>query len=92
MADHLHFFAEPGEKPLPFDDWITVLKSGVTRVLKNRAFRWQVGSFHHRIRSYEDYNEKRIYMDENPVKAGLVERIDQWPYRGEIFQRYHWWA
>jgi putative transposase len=92
MPDHLHFFAEPGEKPLSFDDWVTVWKTGVSRILKNPAFRWQPGSFHHRIRSYEDYNAKRTYLDENPISAGLVKSIDQWPYRGEIFQRYHWWS
>jgi len=91
MPYHLHFFAEPGERPLPFDNWITVWKSGVTRILKRPEWRWQAGSLHHRIRSYEDYNEKRIYMDENPVAAGLVERIEDWPYRGEVFQRFHWW-
>jgi len=91
MPDHLHFFAGPGEQPLPFDTWITVWKSGITRVLKMPEFRWQAGSFHHRIRSFEDYNEKLTYMDENPVKARLVERIEDWPYRGEVFQRYHWW-
>jgi hypothetical protein len=31
-------------------------------------------------------------MDENPVRAGLVERIEDWPYRGEVFQRFHWWS
>jgi hypothetical protein len=61
------FFAEPGEQPLPFDDWITVWKSGVTRILREPEWRWQAGSFHHRIRSYEDYNEKLNYMRENPV-------------------------
>jgi putative transposase len=91
MPDHLHFFAEPGEQPLPFDTWVTVWKTGVTRILKMPELRWQAGAFHHRIRSYEDYNEKLIYMQENPVKAGLVERIDDWPYRGELFQSYHWW-
>jgi REP element-mobilizing transposase RayT len=91
MPDPLHFFAEPGERPLPFDDWMTVWKSGVTRILKIPEFRWQAGSFHHRIRSYEDYNEKLNYINQNPVKAGLVGRIEDWPYRGEVFRRYHWW-
>jgi hypothetical protein len=69
----------------PFDDWVTVWKSGATRILKRPEWRWQAGSFHHRIRSYEDYNEKLNYMQENPVKAGLVERMEDWPYRGECF-------
>jgi len=59
--------------------------------LKIPEFRWQAASFHHRIRSYEDYNEKLDYMNENPVEAGLVERIEDWPYRGDVFQHYHWW-
>jgi putative transposase len=91
MPDHLHFFAEPGEHMLPFDNWVTVWKSGVTRILKKPEWRWQAGSFHHRIRSYEDYNEKLAYMKQNPVTAGSVERIEDWPFRGEIFQRYHSW-
>lgn len=91
MPDHLHFFAEPGEQPLPFDTWVTVWKTGVARILKVPEFRWQAGSFHHRIRSYEDYNEKLTYMNENPFKAGLVEHVEDWPYRGEVFRRYHWW-
>jgi hypothetical protein len=41
--DHLHFFAEPGEQPLPFDSWVTVWKTGATRVLKVPEFRWQAG-------------------------------------------------
>jgi putative transposase len=92
MPDHIHFFAEPGERSLPFDDWITVWKRGVARLLKNPEFRWQSGSFHHRIRCYEDAIGKRAYMDENPVRAGLVRRISEWPYRGELFPAYHWWS
>jgi hypothetical protein len=63
------FFAEPGEQPLPFDDWITVWKSGVTRILKKPEWRWQAGSFHHRIRSYEDYNEKRNFHGSEPCRS-----------------------
>jgi putative transposase len=92
MPDHVHFFAEPGEKPFSFDDWITVWKCGVMRILKRPNLRWQAGSFHHRVRSYEDYYAKRTYMDENPVQAGLVERIEDWAYRGELFRRYHLWS
>jgi hypothetical protein len=85
------FLPNPEKQPLPFDTWVTVWKTGVTRILKVPELRWHAGTFHHRIRSYEDYNEKLNYMHENPVKAGLVERIEDWPYRGEVFQRYHWW-
>jgi REP-associated tyrosine transposase len=92
MPDHAHFFAEPGEEPIAFDDWITHWKRGMARVLKNPSCRWQAGSFHHRIRWFGNAIEKRIYMDENPVRAGLVGRIRDWPYRGELFQTERWWC
>ena len=77
MPDHIHFFAEPGIEPGVFDDWITCWKRGV--------------SFHHRIRRFEDAVEKRIYMDENPVRAGLAKRMRDWPYRGELIKTERWW-
>jgi REP element-mobilizing transposase RayT len=91
MPDHVHFFAEPGTEPGTFDDWITGWKRGAGRLLKNPDCRWQAGSFHHRIRCFEDAVEKRIYMDENPVRAGLVKRIRDWPYRGELIKTERWW-
>ncbi|MEY2604515.1 MAG: REP-associated tyrosine transposase [Verrucomicrobiota bacterium] len=87
MPDHVHFFAEPGI----FDDWITCWKRGIGRLLKNPDCRWQPGSLDHRIRCFEDAVEKRIYMDENPVRAGLVKRIRDWPYRGELIKTERWW-
>jgi putative transposase len=91
MPDHLHFFAEPSAEPSVFDGWITCWKRGVTRLLKNSAYRWQAGSFHHRVRCFEDAIGKRLYMDENPVRAGLVKRVEDWLYRGELFQTERWW-
>ncbi|MBV8816379.1 MAG: hypothetical protein JO271_17955 [Verrucomicrobia bacterium] len=75
MPDHVHFFAEPGERWLPFDDWLSVWKRGMARLLRNREWRWRAGSFHHRLRCYEDLVNKRTYMDKNPVRAGLVRRV-----------------
>jgi putative transposase len=91
MPDHVHFFAEPGAEPASFDDWITSWRRGVGRLLKNPDWRWQAGSFHHRIRCFEDAVAKRIYMDENLVRAGLVKRIRDWPYRGELVKTERWW-
>jgi hypothetical protein len=36
------------------------------------------------LRSSESYSEKWDYVVENPVRAGLVGRADDWPYAGEI--------
>src|SRR6266404_5418024 len=39
----------------------------------------------HLLRSAESYTEKWHYVRENPVRAGLVKRWDDWPFHGEIF-------
>jgi hypothetical protein len=44
----------------------------------------QAGFFDHILRSDESYSEKWNYVRDNPVRAGLVETADDWPYQGEI--------
>ena len=41
---------------------------------------WQQGFFDHRLRRDESWEEKADYILQNPVRAGLVEREDQWPH------------
>jgi hypothetical protein len=62
-----------------------------TKTICNRDRRWQSGGLHHRIRSWEGAEEKRRYMMLNPVRAGLVARPEDWPFRGEIFRNDEWW-
>ena len=45
---------------------------------------WQKGFFDHVIRSEESYNEKWLYVRDNPVRAGLVRSAEDWPYAGEV--------
>jgi len=45
---------------------------------------WQAEFFDHVLRSAESYSLKWEYVRENPVRAGLVERADDWPWQGEI--------
>ena len=45
---------------------------------------WQPGFFDYLLRSNESYNQKWLYVRENPVRAGLVPHAEDWPYQGEI--------
>ena len=45
---------------------------------------WQAGFFDHVLRNGESYGEKWNYVRMNPVRAGLVEQVEEWPYSGEI--------
>jgi putative transposase len=91
MPDHLHFFATPNELHTDFDRWISRWKGYITQQLRSPCYRWQTGSFHHRIRSFESAEAKREYMLNNPVRAGLVSNAEEWPYRGELFVSERWW-
>jgi len=47
---------------------------------------WQRGFFDHLLRNEESYGQKWNYVRENPVRAGLIQRFEDWPYAGEIVQ------
>jgi putative transposase len=87
MPDHLHLFAWPGTLHADFDAWVRYWKSQFSNTIDNRSRRWQETCFHHRLRSWESSESKRLYMINNPVRAGLVVRSEDWPYQGEIFKR-----
>jgi REP element-mobilizing transposase RayT len=86
MPDHIHFFVR-----LALDarltDFVRLLKQAMTKALRKTIKTgriWQPGFFDHVLRSDESYAEKWIYVRENPVRAGLVTRSEDWPYQGEI--------
>ena len=43
----------------------------------------QKGFFDHLLRDGESYAEKWAYVEQNPVRAGLVKTVLEWPYAGE---------
>ena len=45
---------------------------------------WQEEFFDHVLRSTESYRQKWEYVKENPVRARLVKKFDDWPFQGEI--------
>ena len=57
------------------------------KTLKNATFpapHWQKGFFDHVLRSEESYEQKWRYVRENPVRAGLVYKAEDWPYAGDV--------
>jgi REP-associated tyrosine transposase len=45
---------------------------------------WQEEFFDHVLRSNESYSQKWEYVKENPVRAGLVKKSEDWPFQSEI--------
>ena len=86
MPDHIHLFIRPAREQR-LGRTIGFLKQSLSAALKQngeRAPHWQPGFFDHLIRSPQSASEKWEYVRQNPVRAGLVERPDEWPYCGEI--------
>jgi putative transposase len=88
MPDHVHFFcrAELGAKSLSefMKQWKEWTSKHIKRALSLRSKVWQEEFFDHVLRSSESYAEKWHYVRENPVRAGLVVRTEDWPWQGEI--------
>jgi len=88
MPDHLHVFAAFSPLAPRLSSWMKALKGSLSEVLKNKDVPgpyWQKGFFDHVLRSEESCHRKWLYVRENPVRAGLVEKAEDWPYQGEIF-------
>ena len=82
MANHVHVLLTPH-----------VEMKKVTRAIKSYSARkanqilgrsgepfWQEESYDHWIRGEEEMNHIIRYIEWNPVKACLVERIEDWPW------------
>ena len=88
MPDHIHLFVKVPPPSGQLSDWIRSLKNSLSKVLRGESIpapHWQKGFFDHVIRSHESYDAKSVYVRENPVRAGLVRKAEEWPYAGELF-------
>jgi REP element-mobilizing transposase RayT len=77
MPDHLHgLFEFPGDKAMK--DVISAFKGWMA---KCKGIKWQRDFFDHRLRGWESAAEKAHYIRMNPVRAGLCEKPEDWPYQ-----------
>jgi hypothetical protein len=47
---------------------------------------WQDESYDHWIRSSDELQEIIVYVENNPVKAGLAEAAEHWPWSSARFR------
>jgi len=86
MPDHLHLFCAPATAlAMPVVSWVRFWRSQVTRRWPYPEEKpiWQRDFFDRRLRSGESYQQKWLYLWENPIKAGIVSKPEDWPYQGE---------
>jgi putative transposase len=82
MANHVHLLIRPAIPPAH------LLKSlkGATAHEANRLLGrtgepfWQKESYDHWVRDQDEFLRIRAYIEKNPVKAGLVQRPEDFPW------------
>ena len=88
MPDHVHFFARPAGNARPKAEWVGMWKSvSSRRIATTLAIEppiWQADYFDRYLRSSESYSEKWHYVEQNPVRAGLVARVEDWAHHGTV--------
>ena len=84
MPDHVHLLAAGGQPASDGRRFITRAKqfSGYhyQRVFKERL--WQRYGYEHVLRAHEDLFRTARYILENPIRAGLVRSVRDYPYVG----------
>jgi REP element-mobilizing transposase RayT len=84
MPNHLHWIITPKEESLT--EIIQGLKSftahQANKILNRDGPFWSREYCDHLIRSEEEFGLLIMYTIENPVKAGLCEKWDDWQWTG----------
>ena len=87
MPDHVHFCCSPGAMPVPdFHKWMKYWKSLAALLfpVAHAHPLWQRQCWDVQLRTGENFLEKWNYIRMNPVRKGLVDCADDWPYQGEV--------
>jgi REP-associated tyrosine transposase len=75
MPEHFHALITPAEN-VALERAVQLIKGGSAHTIgkaQNMAFPvWQRGFSDHRIRNFDDYRAHVDYIEQNPVKRGLV--------------------
>ena len=91
MPDHLHWLFRLRSGTL--DRHIQALKScsaiTINRLRGGQGSIWQAGYYDHRLRSEEDLLVQARYVVANPLRAGLVDRIEEYPHWHCIWVKAH---
>jgi REP-associated tyrosine transposase len=77
MPDHLHVLVSFPEVGKRIQAIISKWKEWTSKTV---GISWHRDFFEHRLREDESFREKAEYILLNPVRAGLIEKSENWPY------------
>ena len=87
MPEHIHVFVGEGNlSRYRLEHWVAAWKSFLSRRWPDVYEKpiWQRRFWDRQIRSSDEYDQKWLYVRNNPVRHGLVENADEWPFQGSI--------
>jgi len=81
MPDHLHLLLTPAAE-VSLERAMQLVKGGFSFRLgkAKRGVVWQESFTNHRIRDEQDFEHHAEYIRMNPVRVGLVDRPELYPY------------
>jgi REP element-mobilizing transposase RayT len=81
VPDHVHWIVSPvRDRDLSVGDFPHRFKRTLRKCLGPQSWEWQRGCFDRLLRSDENLRSKWIYVKDNPVRHGLTEKAEDWPY------------
>jgi putative transposase len=83
MPDHFHALVTPADV-ISLERAVQFIKGGFFFRLKSSLPVWQASFTNHRIRDERDFEQNREYIRMNPVRAGMVVRIEDYPHSSAI--------
>jgi putative transposase len=86
MPDHIHLFCAPNAmRARPVGNWVRFWKAISSKAsgAAEGTF-WQTDFWDTQLRGHESYAAKWEYVRNNPVRAGLTVKPEDWPYQGEM--------
>lgn len=87
MPDHAHWLIQLGQKTT-LSRLISNMKAATTRQLRKQGFNqavWQPSFYDHALRKEESLIQVARYIVANPLRAGLVSSVGQYPYWDAIY-------
>ncbi len=71
MPDHIHLLLTP--QTITLERTMGLIKGGFSHRMSSKTPVWQRGFTDHRVRDREDFEIRREYIHQNPVRANLAE-------------------
>ena len=90
MPDHVHWVVAPAQdRDLTVGDFSHGFKRVLPKRLGLQRWEWQRGCFDRLLRSDENLRSKWIYVKDNPVRHGFVQKADDSPYYLDFINEPH---